>query len=98
MNLSQITVSGTAMNAFRAKWLDIQKSTPKNWNRTMQAFLKNVKEIRRQPELTTNSIILDGARYFDNSGWLFVTNELVSRLLHVTRTKDTIWMKPNNTQ
>jgi len=96
MNLSQITVSGTAMNAFRAKWLDIQKSTPKNWDRTIQTFLKNVKEIRRQPEPTTNPIILDGARYFDNSGWLFVTNEAVSRLLHVARTKDTIWMKPNN--
>jgi len=95
MNLSQITVSATAMNAFRAKWLDIQKSTPKNWERTIQAFLKNVKEIQRQPAMP-DSIILDGARYFDNSGWLFVTNEAVNRLLDVRRTKDIIWMKPDN--
>jgi len=96
MNLSQIAVSATAMSAFQAKWLDIQKSVPKNWERTIQTFLKNVKEIQRQPEPTTDSIILNGARYFDNSGWLFVTNQAISRLLHVTRTKDTVWMKPDN--
>ncbi|MDP2856331.1 MAG: hypothetical protein Q8N90_04470 [bacterium] len=92
MNLSGLRISGEAMVNFQKLWVRIYKSEPKDWRRTLEKFLRNVKEIKRTPPLLP-LVPNSQTRYFDNSGWLFITSgeaaNMPITLRAVARTKET---------
>jgi hypothetical protein len=98
MDLSNILISRHALEErFYEKWPDSNKY--KNLEKTLRKLLAHAQEIRKKPAANVLAIIKykRRARYFENSGWIFVTNEEATVLVTIERKKDCpeIWEKPS---
>jgi len=91
IDTSNIKISNHALIRFKERWLKVDKnSTLKRPERTIRRFLVGAREIKKKPVPTVRAILKywERAKYFEKSGWIFVTNEEMTTLLTVIRLSD----------
>jgi len=96
MDLSGILITYHALQRFQERWPDDNKL--QDPEKTLKKLLTKTREIRKNPVASTLAIIehKKRARYFENSGWVFVTNEETTTLLTTERRKDRPQIWENN--
>ena len=103
MDLSDISINPHALERFQQRWPITEDSRPKNWEKTLRRLLSHVEEeIKKKSGATVDALLKykARARYFYNSGWVFVTNEEATLLLTIERKKDRprMWERPKSKQ
>lgn len=97
-DLSKIKITRHALARFQERWPKYQKDfIPKDYRKTLENLLLDVREIKKKSDAAVRAIIkynFEKARYFENCGWVFITDEGMATLFTVEWRKDRekIWV------
>ena len=100
MDLSGIFITRHALERFQERCPRGNKT--KNPEKTLKKLLARTQEIKKTPVASTLAIIKykRRAKYFENNGWVFVTNEETTMLFTAELKKDCpgMWEKKPSTK